>query len=459
MILGMRTVAAACLLVLVVVLMPAAPTTAAAAPAVTLTAPPAYAGDATQLVVAVTDGAGASIAGAQVAVERRTGGAWQPAGTVTTGGDGRATLAQIVARTPGDNTVRASYAGVAAEAVLPLRRRTSRVTLDGPRSVADGQPVTLAVLWRSGHGAPVTGTVAISRRFGDGRWRRVERVSTDAEGRASLTVTPRRDTRWRVAAPRLAWVTGDRSGILRVDNVPPGTPVRLPAAAPSPRITLPPQPPATGEGPNLWVGDITDAVWGQMTGASWHRGCPVGRSGLRLVRVNYWDYGGYPRRGEIIANADAAYAMGAALAEMYRKELPIRAMYRVDRFGWSGRLRGGDDYASMAAGNTSAFNCRDVVGRPGRRSPHSWGRSLDVNTWENPYRSAGGIVPHPWWQSRSHPLVAWRSRSHDVVQLMARHGLRWTYGLGDNHHFDYVGGGKRTLARYGGPPPCRRYCD
>ena len=50
--------------------------------------------------------------------------------------------------------------------------------------------------------------------------------------------------------------------------------------------------------------------------------------------------------------------MIAALAEMYARGFPIRSMYRVDRFGWSGRLHGGDDYRSMAAGNTSAFNCR-----------------------------------------------------------------------------------------------------
>ena len=103
-----------------------------------------------------------------------------------------------------------------------------------------------------------------------------------------------------------------------------------------------------------------------MTGLSWHRGCPVGRAGLRLLRINYWDYGGYRRRGELVANADAAGQMAAALAEMYRRKLPIRAMYRVDRFGWGARSRGGDDYGSMAAGNTSAFNCRDVVGRPRR---------------------------------------------------------------------------------------------
>ena len=150
-----------------------------------------------------------------------------------------------------------------------------------------------------------------------------------------------------------------------------------------------------------------------MVGVSWHSGCPVGRSGLRIVRVNYWDYHGYRRRGEIVASTDAAGAMGAALAEMYRHELPIRAMYRVDRFGWSGRSRGGDDYASMAAGNTSAFNCRDVTGRPGSRSPHSWGRSLDVNTWENPYRSAPGHRPQ-------HLVAAAVPRPHRVALQLPR---------------------------------------
>ena len=139
-----------------------------------------------------------------------------------------------------------------------------------------------------------------------------------------------------------------------------------------------------------------------MTGRTWHRGCPVGRSGLRYLQINYWDYRGYRRRGELVANASAVGKMAGALAEMYRKKLPIRAMYRVDRFGWSSRVRGGDDYRSMAAGNTSAFNCRDVVGRPGVRSPHSYGRSLDLNTWENPYRSRRAPSPTPGgWGTRT----------------------------------------------------------
>ncbi len=101
----------------------------------------------------------------------------------------------------------------------------------------------------------------------------------------------------------------------------------------------------------------------------------------------------------------------------------------------------------MAAGNTSAFNCRQVVGNPGARSPHSYGRSLDVNTWENPYRSAQGTVPNTWWMGHSHTRVAWRSRSHAVVRLMASHGLRWTYGNGDTQHFDARSGSARTSAK------------
>src|SRR3546814_12098830 len=71
-------------------------------------------------------------------------------------------------------------------------------------------------------------------------------------------------------------------------------------------------------------------------------------------------------------------------------------MYRVDRFGYNSRLNGGDDYKSMAADNTSGFNCRTVVNKPGVRSPHSYGGSVDVNPWENPYRSATGYTPNSW---------------------------------------------------------------
>ena len=78
---------------------------------------------------------------------------------------------------------------------------------------------------------------------------------------------------------------------------------------------------------------------------------------------------------------------------------------------------------------------------------------------ENPYRSAQGLVPNSWWQSRSHPRVAWRSGEHRVVAIMRRHGLRWTYGLGDTQHFDAV---PRSAQRGGtdeGAPVLPRVCE
>jgi 5-hydroxyisourate hydrolase-like protein (transthyretin family) len=423
---------------------------------------PAYAGNETTLHITLTTDAGEPVGTADLALERHTSGTWVPIGTVTTDAAGRASQRLRLERYPTDNLVRATYAGdadhapTAARTRLALNRRDSKVVVHGPKRVVDGESVPVKVRWTTHSGEPVEGTVKLSRSLAGGRWKKVATLQTGAHGRAQVRVMPRQDSRWRARGVGKAWVGGDESRVHRIDNVPSGIPVKLPNAAPKPRRKLPPQPHAVGTGANVEVTPIPAGVWRQMTGISWHRGCPVGRAGLRLVRVNYWDYRGYARRGELVASSDAAPAMGAAFAEMFRRKLPVRAMYRVDRFGWGPRSHGGDDYASMSAGNTSAFNCRDVTGRPGVRSPHSYGGSLDVNTWENPYRSARGTVPNTWWQGHSHPRVAWRSRSHAVVRLMARHGLRWTYGLGDTQHFDYVGSSARARVA---PRACDEYCD
>ena len=60
-------------------------------------------------------------------------------------------------------------------------------------------------------------------------------------------------------------------------------------------------------------------------------------------------------------------------------------MVLVDRYGAS-------DDRSMAADNTSAFNCRRVEGSTAW-SEHSYGRAIDVNPLENPYISRRGVLP------------------------------------------------------------------
>lgn len=426
-------------------------------------APARYAGDAVPVRLVLSDAAGTPVAGAPLRLERRFGGAWSEVPVAATDEGGAVTAQVEVARAPKDNQVRATYDGDETHegsstglVRLALRRRNADVRLRGPGSVVDEQSVVLRVRVTTGAGDPVEGPVQLLRRAGR-RWVEERALRLDGRGRADAEVAPRVDTRYRARLAQRPWLARGTSTVHRLDNRPPGTPVRLPAGAPRPRRSLPDQARAVGEGPNARVSRIPGGVWKQMTGRSWHAGCPVGRDSLRLLRINYWGYDGYRHRGELVAHADAVGRMSRALSGMYARGLPIRSMYRVDRFGWSKRLQGADDHASMAAGNTSAFNCRQVVGRPGVRSPHSWGRSLDLNPWENPYRTSAGWLPTGWWVGRDHPEVAWRSGSHAVVALLRTHTLRWTYGTADAHHFDAPAAG-RTAGR-GDRPDLPPGCD
>ncbi len=404
----------------------------------------AYAGRPAGLVVRLRDAEGAPVGGVDVTIERRRErGTWRALAVVTTDDRGRAASEVVLDRLPAGNVVRASWSGDETRApsgsgrvAVALERRSGVARLAGPSTVVDEQSVTLRLRFRARNGESGPSRVVVQRRVGRDPWRRARRLTTGDDGRASFSVAPRQNTRWRVRGLGQAWVTGARSAAHRLVNTPPGDPVSLPAAAPRPRVRVPVQQHGQGDGANPSVSAIPDGVWGQMTGRTWHEGCPVGRSSLRLLRVNYWDYTGYRRRGEMVLNADVAGQVSAALVDMYAARLPLRSMYREDRFGWNKRLNGADDYTSMAAGNTSAFNCRSVVNMPSRLSPHSYGRAIDLNTWENPYRSATGLVPNSWWQPHSHPRVAWRSSQHQVVAILARHGIRWTYGLDDTQHFD-----------------------
>ena len=56
----------------------------------------------------------------------------------------------------------------------------------------------------------------------------------------------------------------------------------------------------------------------------------------------------------------------------------------------------GSDEKSMAADNTSGFNCRYAVANgPPTWSMHAYGDAIDVNTVENPYIEPGRSVQPP----------------------------------------------------------------
>ncbi|MET3960115.1 hypothetical protein ABIE44_000049 [Marmoricola sp. OAE513] len=316
------------------------------------------------------------------------------------------------------------------------------LALSVPSALVDETSGTLTVHWTDADGAAVPGTVRIWSH-GRGRpWAPGTLVHLDASGRKALPIRPRVDTWYQVrgeagpvdetGAP--SWPAA-RSAVRYVDNKPPARRVVLPPKAPRPK-KLPAQPRAVGAGAAVVVTRIPRDVWSSMVGRSWRPGCPVGRSNLRLIRVNYWAFDGYRRRGELVVRASAVGDFTRALKRLYAARVPIRSMYLPDRFGYTARSGGADDYRSMAHDNTSAFNCRWVTGRPRVRSPHSYGRSLDLNPWENPFRSAKGWKPNRWWIGHSNPRYAWRSGKHRVVKIMRSSGFRWSWPGSDPQHFD-----------------------
>ncbi|HEU4944930.1 MAG TPA: M15 family metallopeptidase [Solirubrobacterales bacterium] len=159
----------------------------------------------------------------------------------------------------------------------------------------------------------------------------------------------------------------------------------------------------------------------RMTGVSWHRGCPVGFAGLRLLTVSHWGFDGRTHRGRLVVNRDAAAAMLETMHSLYRLRFPIRQMRLVDAYG-------ADDHRSMAADNTSAFNCRFVAGSDGVWSEHAYGRALDLNPLENPYVTESGYVSPPAgapFADRSRHRRGMVHRGGPVVAAFAAAGWEW----------------------------------
>jgi hypothetical protein len=181
------------------------------------------------------------------------------------------------------------------------------------------------------------------------------------------------------------------------------------------------------------------SVTARELGASWHAGCPVGPAQLRLVRLSYWGFDSRAHTGGLVVNRTVVPAVERAFRTLYDARFPIRRMRPI-------ALYGGSDDRSMAADNTSAFNCRPVVAPgPRRWSVHAYGEAVDVNTVENPYVEGGHVLPaagRPYLdRSRVRPGMAVPGGT--LVDAFAavgwQWGGRWT-GSPDYQHFSSTGG-------------------
>ena len=126
---------------------------------------------------------------------------------------------------------------------------------------------------------------------------------------------------------------------------------------------------------------IPESQWRRIVAmGAWHAGCPVARAGLRRVEVGYHGFDGQVHRGVLVVNVDVATSVAAIFTRLFDRGFPIHRMRPIEDYA-------GDDAASMAADNTSAFNCRRAsqANAPSTASPHANGRAVDVNPYENPW--------------------------------------------------------------------------
>jgi hypothetical protein len=192
--------------------------------------------------------------------------------------------------------------------------------------------------------------------------------------------------------------------------------------------------PAATDGYRASIRTIDTATARAMTGVSWRRGCPVRISDLRLVELTHWGFDGIRHRGELIVHKDVAGRVVTVFHTMYAARFPIRRMNRVDRYR-------GNDNASMAADNTSAFNCRPITGSTRGFSVHSYGRAIDVNPMENPYLKGRTVLPPSGqrFTSRATARPGLIRHGDQVWRTFAARGFRWGgdwTSLKDYQHFE-----------------------
>jgi hypothetical protein len=172
---------------------------------------------------------------------------------------------------------------------------------------------------------------------------------------------------------------------------------------------------------------------------SWHKGCPVGPSQLRRVRLTYWGFDRKAHGGALVVNVSVVGEVVRVFRRLYVKRFPIRRMRPIDAYH-------GQDEHSLNHDNTAGFNCRYVIGPgPERWSVHALGLAIDVNPVENPYLDGGRVHPKAGraYLDRSRLRRGMAVPGGLLVRAFAAQGWswggRWT-SAPDYQHFSRTGG-------------------
>ena len=171
-------------------------------------------------------------------------------------------------------------------------------------------------------------------------------------------------------------------------------------------------------------------------GSSHRAGCPVRVADLRLLQVTYLGFDGRAHRGELVVHRAQARPVVEVFRRLYDARFPVQRMRTVDRYG-------GDDDRSMAANNTSAYNCRRTTSGTSW-SEHAYGTALDINPVQNPYVRGSTVEPPAGraYLNRSDVRPGMVVAEDVVVRAFAAAGWKWGGDfrtLKDYQHFSVSG--------------------
>ncbi len=143
--------------------------------------------------------------------------------------------------------------------------------------------------------------------------------------------------------------------------------------------------PALGAYDRERISRISDDFRATMEQTTWEPGCPVAIDDLRKLTLRYVNFDDVEHEGQMIVHVDVAEDVLDVFGQLYEDRFPIERIEPIEHFD-------GDDDASMAANNSSAFNCRPITGSDSW-SEHSYGWAVDINPIQNPYERDGEVLP------------------------------------------------------------------
>ncbi len=171
---------------------------------------------------------------------------------------------------------------------------------------------------------------------------------------------------------------------------------------------------------------------------SYKSNCPISYKDLRVVEVLYQNFDNKTQTGKLIVHRLIARKIETIFKKLYKIKYQIKLIKPIWHFK-------ANDYNSITANNSSAFNCRKIAGTK-KWSNHAYGLAIDINPLQNPFVSTSGQVTH----KLSKPYIdrTMKAKNHKamilknslLVKLFEAHGFKWGGDwrtIKDYQHFEY----------------------